>query len=192
MPQDINITTADYQKLVRICIRNTVNFQDDIQMSDELEWLGIDTANELDSLKDWLTGRRDPEVGVTRYLYRLNRNYLNDMGGGWAVGKLVERVELRSIPDMTHSRAEIVVRDCIKLVIQHTIPEIVPNRPLKEFGLNTPQLVGDFLQNVVQHPYYGVQGFKRVIDPSRFNTVAPSTPVGQVIDALKVHSKPAF
>ncbi len=188
MPEDREMTPADFQAIAKDCVKRTVNFQDPVPISRPLSWFQIDTDGEIGLLKDLLTGKNNPEIGVTHFLYRLDRGYLNTLGDSTTVLELATIAKEFSVPDLTSRRALIVVGGSARKVSGEGFqPD--PDHSLKTIGIYNEN-IERFRDTVVTDPAWGILRFRRKINPARLNGLDETTLVGSIMDILRSNSEP--
>jgi hypothetical protein len=189
MQEDREMTPADYQAVTKDCIKKTVNFGGDVPIHRKLEWFQIDTDGEIGTLKDLLTGKNNPDIGVTHFFYRLDRTYLN-IDSSTTVLELADLVKGFSIPDMNNRRSLLLISGSAKKVTGNAYqPD--PNHRLTAIDI-TGENIDEFKMTVVQNPVWGVNRFRRRIAAEALGNVDQDTRIGTVMDILRHDSEPNF
>ncbi|HEY0429619.1 MAG TPA: hypothetical protein VGC76_17695 [Pyrinomonadaceae bacterium] len=181
----------DARLICEKCIRITANFHGEIKPGDSLGFLGVDNSR-IEPLKERIIGAVDPEIGVTRFFYKLDIDMLATAAPGTTVSKLTDLVFAGSIPDMTHTRALMVIRGCIFVALGSHIPAPQSSVTLKELAIDTAALLKKFNDAIRNNQQFGVRSFKRLIEESKLVSVSVDTTVGDLILILKNDTIPAF
>lgn len=189
--QEREMMKDDARLICERCIRITANFHGEIRPADNLGFLGVNNSR-IDPLKERIIGAVDPEIGVTRFFYKLDIAMLGTVETSTTVSKLTEFVHNGSIPDMTHTRALMVIRGCIYVVLNRHIPEPHGIRTLNEIGISTTPLLTRFKDAIKNNQEYGVRSFNRLIEESNLSAVTVETTVGSLITTLKNETIPEF